>query len=202
MVTPPTAIPNDRKAEQQRKARSEEKKKKQNKQGTQWCSGITCVLAGLRAHYPEHQHKKKKEERRGEARRSEEKKTEKTSDETTHTFTHRLSTRSNHHRYSTMTQPCHKDTTLNQQCCDSKHKEKGGAEKQDTFHTPPHFSTHHTHGNTRQKRRRRQCEGGTGQCKMPDPIRRGRGDSTKWGTPHTIHHRPSTRATNQTARGR
>lgn len=30
----------------------------------------------------------------------------------------------NHHRYSTMTQPCHKDTTLNQQCCDSKHRER------------------------------------------------------------------------------
>ena len=94
------------------------------------------MLAGLRAHYPEHQHKKKKEERRGEARRSEEKKTEKTSDETTHTFTHRLSARSNHHRYSTMTQPCHKNTTLNQQCCDSKHKEKGGQKNKTR-------STHH-----------------------------------------------------------
>nr|DAN72614.1 MAG TPA: hypothetical protein [Caudoviricetes sp.] len=25
-----------------------------------------------------------------------------------------------------MTQPCHKDTTLNQQCCDSKHKGRRG----------------------------------------------------------------------------
>lgn len=32
----------------------------------------------------------------------------------------------NHHRYSTMTQPCHKDTALNQQCCDSKHKGRRG----------------------------------------------------------------------------
>ena len=32
----------------------------------------------------------------------------------------------NHHRHSTMTQPCHKDTPLNQQCCNSRHKGRRG----------------------------------------------------------------------------
>lgn len=39
---------------------------------------------------------------------------------------HALLPHANHHHYSTITQPCHKDTTLNQQCCDSKHKREGG----------------------------------------------------------------------------
>lgn len=50
-----------------------------------------------------------------------------------------------------MTQPCHKDTALNQQCCDSKHKD-GGGERNTTFtmtphtpHTPPSRSPHTTH---------------------------------------------------------
>ena len=29
-----------------------------------------------------------------------------------------------HHRYSTMTQPCHKDTPLNRQCCDGEHERR------------------------------------------------------------------------------
>ena len=37
-------------------------RRKQNNKETQWCSGITCVLAKLRAHYPEHQQQKKKGE--------------------------------------------------------------------------------------------------------------------------------------------
>ena len=48
-----------------------------------------------------------------------------------------------------MTQPCHKDTTLNQQHCNSKHK-SGRAGEQDK--TPPHFPTHNKHDTTRQKR--------------------------------------------------
>lgn len=105
---------------------------------TQWCSGITCVLAELRAHYPEHQHEeeKRKTERRG-----------------------RQSTRprTNRHRHSTMTQPCHKDTILNQQCCDSKHKERKGEEGDTTVrneitHAPPQhtplFVTHTTTNTT------------------------------------------------------
>lgn len=31
--------------------------------------------------------------------------------------------RTNHHRHSAITQPCHKDTHPNQQCCDSEHNE-------------------------------------------------------------------------------
>lgn len=38
--------------------RGTEKKRQQREQITQWCSGITCVLAKLRAHYPEHQQQK------------------------------------------------------------------------------------------------------------------------------------------------
>ena len=41
--------------------KGEERRREHNK-GTQWCSGITCVLAELRAHYPEHQHKEEEEE--------------------------------------------------------------------------------------------------------------------------------------------
>ena len=57
---------------------------------TQWCSGITCVLAGLRAHYPEHQHKKEEEEK------EEDREKRKTSNKTTHPHTtHRHSTTHN-----------------------------------------------------------------------------------------------------------
>nr|DAV31920.1 MAG TPA: hypothetical protein [Caudoviricetes sp.] len=38
--------------------------KRNNRPETQWCSGITRVLARLRAHYPEHQHKNKRREDR------------------------------------------------------------------------------------------------------------------------------------------
>ena len=77
-------------------SRTEEKTRQQGK--TQWCSGITCVLAGLRAHYPEHQHTRKKKKRK--------KKIEKTSNENYTPITHRHSNpHINHHRYSTMTHP-------------------------------------------------------------------------------------------------
>ena len=46
-----------RKSEERRGV--EEKRRGEDSKGTCWCSGITCVLAGLRAHYPEHQHKRK-----------------------------------------------------------------------------------------------------------------------------------------------
>lgn len=98
----PTAIPNTERRgvkERRRKAGHEEERReeKTSNKGTQWCSGITCVLAWLRAHYPEHQHKEEEEEEEEERDRTRE-----TSDETTHP---------SHHRPSTMTQPCHKDTT-------------------------------------------------------------------------------------------
>ena len=44
-------------------------KEKRRQQGTQWCSGITCVLAGLRAHYPEHQHEERKRGRKEERKK-------------------------------------------------------------------------------------------------------------------------------------
>ena len=106
------------------------------------------MLAWLRAHYPEHQHKKE------EGRRKKNKKDKQPHPHHTphhippfhnpqhnttrqdmhcrhnkvvcrqypphHTHTTFLPN-TNHHPYSTMTQPCHKDTPLNQQCCDSRH---------------------------------------------------------------------------------
>ena len=65
-----------RKAMHKERRDAEKKRRKQNDKGTQWCSGITCVLAGLRAHYPEHQRKRRREEK------EEEEKTGKTSNET------------------------------------------------------------------------------------------------------------------------
>lgn len=53
---------NKRKTEERGKAGSG-REKRQGDRGTketQWCSGTTCVLAGLRAHYPEHQQHKDK----------------------------------------------------------------------------------------------------------------------------------------------
>nr|DAO84563.1 MAG TPA: hypothetical protein [Caudoviricetes sp.] len=96
-----------------------------------------------------------------------------------------------------MTQPCHKDTTLNQQCCDSKHKDREKRSRTQLHtkqtpaaaipqhnttplrqhhyckqHTPPHFPTHNKHTNTRAEEERTQHEMGG-----PDP---------KTGTPqHT-----------------
>lgn len=57
---------------------------------------------------------------------------------------HALPPNTNHHRYSTMTQPCHKDTTLNQQYCDNKHK---GREE----YNRSHDTTHSTAAATRQQ---------------------------------------------------
>lgn len=52
---------------------------------------------------------------------------------------HTLLPNTNHHRHSTMTYPCHKDTTLNQQCCDSKHN--GEEKKSKTKHALPSHNT-------------------------------------------------------------
>ena len=98
-----------------------------------------------------------------------------------------------------MTQPCHKDTTLNQQCCDSEHKRRKGEGKKhnihnETTHTALPFSAHNTA--TRRRRERhdtRECNArGTGQCGVPDLIRRqgtlrrGRGQHETRGQ-HTAH---------------
>ena len=106
-----------------------------------------------------------------------------------HHAPHALLPNTNHRRHSTMTQPCHKHTTLNQQCCDSKHKKRG--------------------------RGTGQYERGVGQCKVPaqsehgeqhtpttprhstGPPRKRKGDTTRRrGTPtpqppfthHATHH--------------
>ena len=98
----------------------EEEQQQQEERETQWCSGITCVLAELRAHYPEHQHKEKEEEEEDKTRQ------DKTSDDppaipqsthhdmtcttiTHHTKTHatthdRVTVDSEHHRPSPLTQ--------------------------------------------------------------------------------------------------
>ena len=54
----------------------------------------------------------------------------------------------NHHRHPTMTQPCHKDTTLNQQWCDNKHTQGWDDTRgeQDNASASPNPNTgHHTH---------------------------------------------------------
>ena len=89
-----------------------------------------------------------------------------------------------------MTQPCHKDTTLNQQCCDSEHKDVREEEGNTTFTTRPHTpqpTPHNTHrppvlrtqhSNTATRRRSgqhdtRECDTrGTGQYEVPDLTRR------------------------------
>ena len=72
-----------------------------------------------------------------------------------------------------MTQPCHKDTTLNQQCCDSKHKTEEESRAQ--FH---HRTSPPTTNTTPQDRRgMRTIRGeqtmrrGARQHEMPYPIR-------------------------------
>ena len=77
MVNHPPPFHNNRKDGAQRKARSREKRKtREHNKRTRWCSGITCVLAELRAHYPEHHNKEEEEE--------EDKEKRKTSNEATH----------------------------------------------------------------------------------------------------------------------
>lgn len=85
-----------------------------------------------------------------------------------------------------MTQPCHKDTALNQQCCDSKHKDRRG--ERNTV-PPPHFPTHDKHDNTRQKRNEGDTRG-TGQCEGGQDNVKGRTQSEDRASQHT-HSRPS-----------
>ena len=75
---------------------------------TQWCSGITCVLAGLRAHYPEHQHKEEEEEEEEENREK-----KKASNDTSHTPPPFHTPQHTHHNTHPTT---HKELTV-----DSKH---------------------------------------------------------------------------------
>ena len=69
VTTPPPFQHKKGGARRKRKRRKKEDKTKEDKANNkkaQWCSGITCVLAWLRAHYPEHQHKKEEKERKTE----------------------------------------------------------------------------------------------------------------------------------------
>ena len=112
---------------------------------------------------------------------------------------HALLPNTNHHPYSTKTQPCHKDTTLNQQCCDSKHtKEKGDRAKQEggknnmkgrtqsqhgTTHTPPRPAIQQGH---------RVNDTGDADIQTGDTdIRRGASNTTAL---HSPCHPPSTTA--------
>lgn len=131
MVNTHTAIPTHRKARREREDKVRE---------TQWCSGITCVLAGLRAHYPEHHNKKKEKEKEEEEEEEEKTRNSELRQNTTHHPTtaiplppHMLQqndvrTVDSKHRtpfYPTQPPPLfHNDTRLNQQCCDSKHTEE------------------------------------------------------------------------------
>lgn len=99
----------------------------------------------------------------------------------------------NHHHYSTMTQPCHKDTTLNQQCCNRKHNTEENSRTQ--FHnevTHRYSQRHHRTSppTTKATSHKRKGSGtvrrGAGQCEGAPPQSE-RGDNT----PH--HPRHSTR---------
>ena len=93
----------------------------------------------------------------------------------------------NHHHYSPITQPCHKDTALNQQCCDNEHKDRRG-ERDTTPHrtSPPttNTATQDKRG-TRTMREEQTMRRRAGQCKMPDPIQR-RGHRTHHHIRHSI----------------
>lgn len=98
-----------------------------------------------------------------------------------------------------MTQPCHKHTTLNQQCCDREHKRwEGGKESGAQFlhrTSPPttNTATQDRRG-TRTTRRERTMRrgGGTMQDARPNPNT----------GQHTTHHTPPfNKATGQTTRG-
>ena len=65
--TPP--FHNNRKGAARRKTGNRENREENTTRETQWCSGITCVLAKLRAHYPEHQQQRGRERQREEKRR-------------------------------------------------------------------------------------------------------------------------------------
>ena len=64
------------KTRSERKARNRRHERGQDNKKIRWCSGITCVLAKLRAHYPEHQ-----QQRGGKDRKR------KTNNKTTHPHT-------------------------------------------------------------------------------------------------------------------
>ena len=166
------------------------------------------MLAELRAHYPEHQHTKKR------------KRTEKTNNETTHTITPHttaLPPNTNHHRYSTMTHPCHKDTALNQHAVTAntvkgmrknRTRHNSTHHTHHTHHTPhhtppfithttlPHLTTHHATTHKTEKKRGRyegsrttrrcqtQSEHGAPQHTPPPPFNRTT-TQTKRGTPAT-----------------
>ena len=80
--------------------------------------GDNCVLAELRAHYPEHRHNRR--QRQDKTRQ----------DKTTRPHATRR-------RHSTITQHYHKDTTLNQQRRDSKHTERQSDAKGAAQHKVP-----------------------------------------------------------------
>ena len=136
---------------------------------TQWCSGITCVLAELRAHYPEHQHEEEEEE-----------------EDERQDHTH-----PSHHRYSAMTQPCRKTHTPNQQYCDSEHAEGAGEESNrtqlaPTRNTPPPFTTR----TTAPPHPQHATQGEAGQHKAPNQSTRG---ITTRTTPAIQHRHPANR---------
>ena len=114
--------------------------------------GDNCVLAELRAHYPEHRHNRR--QRQDKTRQ----------DKTTRPHATRR-------RHSTITQHYHKDTTLNQQRRDSKHTErqsdaKGAAQHKvpdppkhgASQHAPPAIQHSHQANN---KGRRQHVDGDT-----------------------------------------
>ena len=168
MVNHPPPFQQKKKSGGQRKTRREEKDKtNKEKRKTQWCSGITCVLAGLRAHYPEHQHREEEKRKRKRKRTL--------LSPPSHTA---LPPNTNHHRYPTMTQPCHKNTPLNQQHCDNKHTRGQGKKvtrhsSRKAHHPAIHNTHHHTSPHTTHNTRGSKTMQGEARQHSADPIQDG-----------------------------
>ena len=191
MVNHPPPFHNNRKGEARRKTRRKEKRKRQNKQMTQWCSGITCVLAGLRAHYPEHQHnKKRKTERKEDKQRYLPHTTANPNTTTQHNKTTHTTTTHTTVSHSTAATVQHPPTALLHPQQTQQHKTE---EEQERYEgngqcegerTMRDTGSNSKTGNTAKKT-------GTTQHTLPPPFN---GTTThRRGTPHTRRVRPATR---------
>lgn len=131
MVNTHTAIPNTRKDERGRKARSGREGEANKKRDAVVFGDNVRARKAARA-LP----RTPTQRGRGEGKKTRQRGQDHTP------LTHRHSNpHTNHQRHFTMTQPCHKTHPLNQQCCDSRHKE--GKRR-----IQPFTIRHHTHPHT------------------------------------------------------
>ena len=147
---------------EERREKRREDKTKQTTSETQWCSGITCVLAELRAHYPEHQHKERQRRKKEEDKTRQDKTcTVITTRRYAHTAHTAFPPNTDCHRYSPITQPCHKDTRLKQQYCDNEHKIE---EQSRTERSPATALPHPQQTRQHKTEEERERYEGNGQC--------------------------------------